>query len=178
MGKKRTERRLSMSLGLSALVQVCAQKPKSQPLKQSAHMSTADDTALGVGHAKTARNPLRDSLRNSLLPIAQLASPHCPLRSSSPASRGESKQLLPASPARTARNSLRNSLRKSLLPIAQLAAPHNQLRSSSPAIRGEPKQRLPASPAGTARNSLRNSLRKSLLPIAQLAAPHNQLRSS
>merc|ERR1712166_1311544 len=149
MGKKRTERRLSMSLGLSALVQVCAQKPKSQPLKQSAHMSTADDTALGVGHAKIARNPLRDSLRNSLLPIAQLASPHYPLRSSSPANSGEPKQRLPASPAKTARNPLRNSLRKSLLPIAQLAAPHSQLRSSSPATLPQGK-RFRGRPSGQA----------------------------
>jgi ABC-type iron transport system FetAB permease component len=129
-----------MSLGLSALVQVCAQTPKS--LKQT------DETALGVEHlaaspAKTARNPLRNSLRKSLLPIAQLAAPHNQLRSSSPA-----KMHLAASPAKTARNPLRNSLRKSLLPIAQLAAPHNQLRSSSPATLPLKGKRFSGRPSG------------------------------
>ena len=129
-----------MSLGLSALVQVCAQTPKS--LKQT------EETALGVEHlaaspVKTARNPLRNSLRKSLLPIAQLAAPHNQLRSSSPA-----KMHLAASPAKTARNPLRNSLRKSLLPIAQLAAPHNQLRSSSPATLPLKGKRFSGRPSG------------------------------
>ena len=140
-----------MSLGLSAFASLRRPKsPKSPSQQKSAHLRPAVDTALsaetsktarndstpGAEPAKSARNPLRNSLRKSLLPIAQLAAPHSQLRCSSPVTkRGGS------SPAQTARSPLRNSLRKSLLPIAQLAAPHDQLRRSpSPATPVRVKQ--------------------------------------
>jgi hypothetical protein len=139
-----------MSLGLSAFASLRTRKsPKSPSQQKSAHLRSAVDTALsaetsktsrndivaqqyryrtGAEPAKSARNPLRNSLRKSLLPIVQLAAPHSQLRCSSPVTkRGGSSPATPRSP-------LRNSLRKSLLPIAQLAAPHDQLRRSpSPA---------------------------------------------
>merc|ERR1711977_486472 len=143
----------SMSLGLSAFASLRTPKePKSPSQQKSAHLRPAVDTALsaetsktacsdstpGAEPAKSARNPLRNSLRKSLLPIAQLAAPHSQLRCSSPVTkRGGSSPATKrggSSPAKTARSPLRNSLRKSLLPIAQLAAPHDQLRRSpSPA---------------------------------------------
>ena len=129
-----------MSLGLSAFASLRTPKsPKSPSQQKSAHLRPAVDTALSAETsrsdttpaaepAKSARNPLRNSLRKSLLPIVQLAAPHSQLRCSSPVTkRGGSSPATPRSP-------LRNSLRKSLLPIAQLAAPHDQLqRSPSPA---------------------------------------------
>ena len=149
-----------MSLGLSAFASLRTRKsPKSPSQQKSAHLRSAVDTALsaetsktsrndivaqqyryrtGAEPAKSARNPLRNSLRKSLLPIVQLAAPHSQLRCSSPVTkRGGSSPATKrggSSPAQTARSPLRNSLRKSLLPIAQLAAPHDQLRRSpSPA---------------------------------------------
>ena len=142
-----------MSLGLSAFASLRTPKsPKSPSQQKSAHLRPAVDTALsaetsktacsdstpGAEPAKSARNPLRNSLRKSLLPIVQLAAPHSQLRCSSPVTkRGGSSPATKrggSSPAKTARSPLRNSLRKSLLPIAQLAAPHDQLRRSpSPA---------------------------------------------
>jgi hypothetical protein len=137
-----------MSLGLSAFASLRTRKsPKSPSQQKSAHLRPAVDTALsaetsktsrndiGAEPAKSARNPLRNSLRKSLLPIVQLAAPHSQLRCSSPVTkRGGSSPATPRSP-------LRNSLRKSLLPIAQLAAPHDQLRRSpSPATSLRVKQ--------------------------------------
>ena len=195
-----------MSLGLSALVQVYEQTPKSQPPKQkSTHrVRAAEDAAsscasaeplagvksaaptavgkkeaktLGNSHAPPSRpaaqrgplNSLRNSLRNSLLPITPTS--------------GKQK------PATT--SGLSNSLRKSLLPIAQLAAPHTPLETSKsqpPKQKSAHSQRVMGSselatqtsgrPKSAPTSGLGNSLRKSLLPIAQLAAPHYSLRSS
>merc|ERR1711977_252495 len=99
----------SMSLGLSAFASLRTPKsPKSPSQQKSAHLRPAVDTALsaetsktacsdstpGAEPAKSARNPLRNSLRKSLLPIAQLAAPHDQLRRSpSPATPLRFKQI-------------------------------------------------------------------------------------
>ena len=98
-----------MSLGLSAFASLRTRKsPKSPSQQKSAHLRPAVDTALsaetsktsrndstpGAEPAKSARNPLRNSLRKSLLPIVQLAAPHSQLRCSSPVTKRAAPRLL------------------------------------------------------------------------------------